>query len=139
VIDDAGKLVSTCEACQKFSRRSKPPAQLVQLITLSWPLQWWGIDIVGKLTPVQENYTFAIVVMEYFTKWVEVKPVTKVSSTTIKKFFSQNIMYRYGVPCHIIVDNAKYFDNAMFKDFCPQIGTKVTFTSVYHPQSNGAV
>jgi hypothetical protein len=30
------------------------------------------------------------------------------------------------------------FDSAMFKDFCQQIGTKVTFTSVYHPQSNGA-
>jgi hypothetical protein len=23
------------------------------------------------------------------------------------------------------VDNAKYFDNAMFKEFCHQIGTKV--------------
>jgi hypothetical protein len=27
----------------------------------------------------------------------------------------------------------------MFKDFCQHIGTKVAFTSVYHPQSNGAV
>jgi hypothetical protein len=27
----------------------------------------------------------------------------------------------------------------MFKDFCQQIGTKVAFVSVYHPQSNGVV
>jgi hypothetical protein len=27
----------------------------------------------------------------------------------------------------------------MFKDFCQQIGTKVTFALVYHPQSNGVV
>jgi hypothetical protein len=27
----------------------------------------------------------------------------------------------------------------MFKDFCHQVGTKVSFTSVYHPQSNGVV
>jgi hypothetical protein len=27
----------------------------------------------------------------------------------------------------------------MFKDFCKQIGTKVAFASVYHPQSNGTV
>jgi hypothetical protein len=33
----------------------------------------------------------------------------------------------------------KYFDNAMFKDFCQQIGMKVAFVSVYHPQSNGTV
>jgi hypothetical protein len=27
----------------------------------------------------------------------------------------------------------------MFKDFCHQVGTKVSFSFVYHPQSNGAV
>jgi hypothetical protein len=27
----------------------------------------------------------------------------------------------------------------MFKDFCQQVRTKVTFSSVYHPQSNDAV
>jgi hypothetical protein len=77
--------------------------------------------------------------MDYFTKWVEAKPVTNVSSATIKKFFWQNITCHYGVPCHIIVDNAKYFDNDLFKDFCQQVGMKVTFASVYHLQSNDAV
>jgi IS30 family transposase len=43
------------------------------------------------------------------------------------------------VPIHITVDNAKYFNNTMFKEFCQQISTKVAFASVYHPQSNGAV
>jgi hypothetical protein len=46
-----------------------------------------GIDIFGKLTPAQDNYTFAVVAVEYFTKWVEEKPLTNVSSTSIKKFF----------------------------------------------------
>jgi hypothetical protein len=82
MIDDAAKLVTTCEACQKFSHRYKAPAQPSQLIAPSWPLQWWGIDIVGKLTPAQGNYTFAIVVVEYFTKWVEAKPVTNITSAT---------------------------------------------------------
>jgi hypothetical protein len=37
------------------------------------------------------------------------------------------------------VDNAKYFASTMFKDFYQQVEMKVTFASVYHPQSNGAV
>jgi hypothetical protein len=77
--------------------------------------------------------------MQYITKWVEAKPITNISSTTIKKCFWQNSICRYGVRHHITVDNAKYFNNAMFKDFCQQVRTKVAFTSVYHPQSNGAV
>jgi hypothetical protein len=82
---------------------------------------------------VQGNYTFVVVAVEYFTKWIEAKPLTNVSSASIKEFFWQNIIYRYGVPRHITVDNA------IFRDFCKQIGMKVTFVSVYHPQSNGVV
>jgi hypothetical protein len=87
MIDDATKLVSTYEACLKFSHCFKAPAQPSQLIAPSWPLQRWGIDIVGKLTPTQGNYTFTIITVEYFTKWVEAKPVMNTTSTTIQKFF----------------------------------------------------
>jgi hypothetical protein len=41
---------------------------------------------MGKLTPAQGNYTFAIVAVEYFTKWVEAKPATNITSATIQKF-----------------------------------------------------
>jgi hypothetical protein len=80
-----------------------------------------------------------VVTVEYFTKWIEAKPLPNVSSASIKRFFWQNIICRYGVPRHITVDNAKYFDNAMSKDFYKQIETNVAFILVYHPQSNGTV
>jgi hypothetical protein len=108
-------------------------------MTPSWPLHRWGIDIVRKLTPAEGNYTFTVIAVEYFTKWIEAKPLTNLSSATIKKFFWQNIICRYDAPRHITVDNAKYFDNAMFKEFYQQISMKVAFTSVYHPQSNRVV
>jgi IS30 family transposase len=88
---------------------------------------------------VQHNYTFTVIAVEYFTKWIEAKPLTNVSSATIKKFFWRDIICRYGVPRHITVDNAKYFDNAMFKEFCQQINMKVAFALVHLPQLNGAV
>jgi hypothetical protein len=94
---------------------------------------------MGKLTPTYGNYTFAIVAVEYFTKSVEAKLVTNITSATIQNFLWQNIICCYGVPQQITVNNAKYFDSAMFKDFCHQVGTKVSFASVYHQQSNGAV
>jgi hypothetical protein len=42
---------------------------------------------VGKLTPAYGNYTFTIVAVEYFTNWVEAKPLTNITSTTIQNFF----------------------------------------------------
>jgi hypothetical protein len=37
------------------------------------------------------------------------------------------------------VDNGTQFDAETFKEFCGQIGTKIHFASVRHPESNGLV
>jgi hypothetical protein len=84
IIDNAAKLVKTCQACQKFSPNTQTPSQPTQLITPSWPLQRWGINIVGPLTTAQGNYKFAVVVVEYFTKWVEVKTLVNIAAAELK-------------------------------------------------------
>jgi transposase InsO family protein len=43
------------------------------------------------------------------------------------------------VPKAITVDNGTQFDAEAFKEFCEQIGTKIHFASVRHPESNGLV
>ena len=75
---------------------------------------------------------------EYFTKWVEAKAISNITSATIKKIFKQNIVCRFGA-CQVSVDNRKQLDCDEFKQFCHNIGTDIHFASVYHPHSNGAV
>jgi transposase InsO family protein len=43
------------------------------------------------------------------------------------------------VPKSITVDNRTQFDAETFKTFCSQIGTKIHFALVRHPESNGLV
>jgi hypothetical protein len=87
IIDDVSKLVTTCDTCQKNSPSSKAPSQPSQLITPSWPLQRWGIDIVGPLTTTQGNYKYAVVVVEYFIKWIEAKPLVNIAAAGLRRFF----------------------------------------------------
>jgi transposase InsO family protein len=96
------------------------------------------MDIVGPLPTAQGNFKFAVVAVEYFTKWIEVRPVTTITSTTIRKYWQQ-IICRFGVPKELTVDNGRQFDCQDFKEYCRSIGTKLRFASVYHPQSNRAV
>jgi hypothetical protein len=70
---DAKKLVRECEACQKMTNQQNIPSMPVHLIPPSWPLQRWGMDLVGPLPAAQENCRFAAVAVDYFTKWVEAK------------------------------------------------------------------
>jgi ribonuclease HI len=49
IICAANRVTRSCEACQKFSPRSGNPSQFTKLIAHTWPLQRWGLDIVGPL------------------------------------------------------------------------------------------
>jgi ribonuclease HI len=135
----ANRVTRSCEACQKFSPRSGSPSQFTKLIAHTWPLQRWGLDIVEPLPTAQGNLKFTFVAVEYFTKWIEARAVSTITSKTAQKFFWQNIVCRFGVPSELTVDNGKQFDSQDFKDFCLSIGTKLAFASVYHLQSNGVV
>jgi transposase InsO family protein len=104
-----------------------------------WPFARWGVDIIGPLPTTPGNYTHAVVAVEYFSKWVEAKPLLSITSAMIQKFFWQNIVCRFGVPYEVTVDNGNQFDNTNFREFCSYLGTKLCFASVYHPQSNGAL
>jgi ribonuclease HI len=134
---NATYLVQKCENCKRCARDQKKPSSLTQLIQPTWPLQRWGLDLLGPLPPAQGNLKYVVVAVEYFSKWIEAKPLATITSATIQKFFWQNIVCRFSVPKAITVDNITQFDAKTFKTFCDQIGTKIHFASVRHPESNG--
>jgi transposase InsO family protein len=95
--------------------------------------------LLGPLPSAQGNLKYVVVAMEYFSKWIEAKPLATITSATVQKFFWQNIVCRFGVPKAITIDNGTQFVVETFKDFCDRIGTKIHFTSVRHLESNGLV
>ena len=92
--------------------------------------------MLGPLPPAQRNLKYNVVAVEYFSKWIEAKPLATITLIIVQKFFWQNIVCRFGVPKAITVDNGTQFDAEIFKVFCDQIGTKIHFASVRHPESN---
>jgi hypothetical protein len=75
-VDDASKIVHTCEECQFYARKSNLPAQVLQIISITWPFAVWGLDIVGPLRKAPGGYTHMLVAIDKFSKWVEVRPIT---------------------------------------------------------------
>jgi hypothetical protein len=90
------------------------------------------MDLVRPST-AQGNCKFVVVVVDYFTKWVEAKALANITAPTVQKFFWQNIICKFGVLRELTVDNGKQFDFHSFKDYCKSLGAHVKFFSVYHP------
>ena len=139
VAKDTKELVYSCEGCQMFTKKQKAPANPTTSIILTWPLQRWGVNIVGPLLIAPGNLRFAAVVLEYFTKWIEAKALVKITLGTLISFVWQRIICRFGVPSYITVNNRKRFDCTDFRNFCSELGIKLAFVSVNHSESNGAV
>nr|GEX73991.1 reverse transcriptase domain-containing protein [Tanacetum cinerariifolium] len=66
---------------------------------------------------------FLIVVIDYFTKWIEAKPVATITGAQIKKFVWDNIVCRFGLPGEIISESQKQFKDNPFKDWCEKLCT----------------
>jgi ribonuclease HI len=118
---DAEEVVRTCKNCQKHINYSKVSPYEIQLLPPVWPFARWGMDIVGPLPVAPGNYKYAVVAVEYFSKWIEAKPVQTITSRIIQKFFWKNIVCRFGVPYQLTVDNGKQFDCEEFRNFCFQL------------------
>jgi hypothetical protein len=73
------------------------------------------MDLVGPLPTTQGSCRFAAVTVDYFTKWVEAKPLTNIKAPTIQKFFCQSIICRFGDLRELTIDNGTQFDHYTFK------------------------
>ena len=104
-----------------------------------WTFAIWGIDLIGPLPTAKSGIRYAIVAVDYFTKWAESEPLATITSKKMINFVTKNIICRYGVPQKIITDNGTQFESEEFQDFCKRFKIQKSFSAVAHPQANGQV
>ncbi|GFS38889.1 hypothetical protein Acr_00g0059990 [Actinidia rufa] len=125
------------------SKRYAPVSRLphTEMVPMSspWPFAQWGIDILGPLPRAPLQKKFLIVAIDYFTKWIEAQPLTKITEKNTRDFVWKHLVCRFGVPKVIISDNARQFDNDRFRLFCSDLAISHHFSSPGHPQANGQV
>jgi hypothetical protein len=96
----------------------------------------WGIDFMG-LFPSSFSNLYIILVVDYLSKWIEVKTTRTNDAKVVLDFVRTHIFNRFGIPKAIISDCGTYFCNrSMEALLCKYHVTHQTFTA-YHPQTNG--
>nr|GEY51158.1 reverse transcriptase domain-containing protein [Tanacetum cinerariifolium] len=82
---DARNLIRECKDCQVHRPVLKNPQEKLTPITSQSPFYKWGIDIAGPFPEGPDKVKFLIVAIDYFTKWIEAKPVATITGTQVKK------------------------------------------------------
>ncbi|KAL0416563.1 UNVERIFIED_CONTAM: hypothetical protein Slati_3488200 [Sesamum latifolium] len=95
------------------------------------------MDIVGKLPRATGQRKYLIVAVDYFSKWVEIEPLAKISEKEVIKFLWQNLICSFGIPRALVTDNGTQFQGGKLKSWLEELKIKQLFTSVNNPQANG--
>ena len=137
MLKDTTELVRRCKICQDHAKISHLPSEPLTSIISPWPFQQWGLDILKPLPIGRGQCKFAIVVLDYFTKWAEAEPLVTITEQKVRNFVWRSIICRFGIAKALLSDNGKQFDNLKFKKICAELGIKNYYSSLAHPQSNG--
>ena len=129
--------VKACDKCQRFRNLIRQPSEELTPMTIPWLFAQWGLDIMGPFPTALKQLKFLVIDIDYFTKWVEAKPLATITEKSIRTFVWRNIIYRYGIPRVLVSDNGKQFDNNAFRDFCSELGIKNHYLFPAHLQANG--
>ena len=76
-------------------------------MTAPWPFAQWGLDNMGPFPTALRQLKFLVISIDYFTKWVEAKPLATITERSIRTFVWRNIICRYGIPRVLVSDNGK--------------------------------
>ena len=79
------------------------------------------------------GHRFILVVINYFTKWVEAASYSSVMRSVVVRFIKKEIICRYGLPRKIIMDNATNLNNKMMKEMCEHFKIQHQNSMPYRP------
>ena len=75
--------------------------------------------------------------MDYFTKWVESKPLANIKDVDAKRFVWKNIITRFEIPHTLISDNRLQFDSKAFRRYYCDLDITNRYSTPAYSQGNG--
>jgi hypothetical protein len=127
-----------CDPCQRYARNDLHMDLPLHPSLPLTPLEKWGIDYVGPVSPPSSKRNeYIIVATEYFPKWAEAKAVKKADAKQTAIFLYENIIARFGCPKILISDRGTHFINEAIEEMTTLFNINHRKTTPYHSQTNG--
>ncbi len=138
MVADIVQFVKSCDQCQKAKR---------SMDYLKAPLQTRGVspfmasihlDCI-HLPRSQESYTVLLVIIDHFSKMVELVPCVNETAACLARNLFRSWFCRFGLPMQITSDRHASFTSGILKELTKYLGVKHIRVSSNHPQANGQV
>jgi len=136
---EVAEYVALCDVCQRVKAEHQKPAGLLQPLKIpEWKWEEIGMDFIVGLPRTQSGFDSIWVVVDRLTKVAHFIPVkTTYSGAKLAELYMSRIVCLHGVPKKIVSDRGTQFTSYFWKRLHESMGTKLNFSSAYHPQTDG--
>ncbi|GJP33107.1 hypothetical protein CLOM_g17676, partial [Closterium sp. NIES-68] len=137
--NDVRKYVSSCIACQIMKSSHQRASGLLQpLDPPERPWQHITMDYVTGLPAGPSGNDAILVVVDRLTKMAHfIACQQTITAEQTAQLFIANVIRLHGLPSAIISDRDPKFTSNFCCHLWDQFGTKLQFSSAYHPQTDG--
>ena len=80
-----------------------------------------------------KGHGYIIVIVDYFTKWVEVMPHMMLTIKIVAQFLFNDIITRFGVPQAIVTNHGSHFCDYMMAELTSKLGLRHDSSTLYYP------
>ncbi|MCO5551149.1 hypothetical protein L7F22_004646 [Adiantum nelumboides] len=136
---DIPDYVSKCVVCQKTKfDREKQPGLLQPLPIPDSPWESISMDFIFGLPKSIHGNTGIWTIVDRFSKQAHFIPVKKtIKAHQMATLFISQIFKYHGLPSSIVLDRDPRMTSNFWKGLFENLGTRLNFSSAYHPQTDG--
>jgi hypothetical protein len=136
---EIAQYVARGDTCQWTKAEHQKPAGLLQPLPVpKWKWEEIGMDFVTGLPRTQKGNDSVWVIIDRHTKVAHFIPVKiTFDEATLARIYLKEIVRLHGIPQKIVLDRGTQFTSKFWMSLQHAMGTKLDFSTAYHPQSDG--
>lgn len=128
--------VRACVSCQKNKVPNKVYHAPLVSVEAHEPLELVSADLFGPLPTSKGNFSFVLVCLDVFSKFVKLYPVRRATGVQVTRKVIDKYITEVGKPKKIVADRGPCFYSKYWDSQLKLQGIQPTHSSVYHPASN---
>jgi hypothetical protein len=136
---DIAEYVAQCPSCQLVKAEHKKPAGQLQLLDVPmWKWDQIAMDFVVGLPKAPSGQDAIWVIIDRLTKSAHFLPIKFTNKLDkLAELYVREIVKLHGVPVSIVSDRDPWFTSRFWDRLQSAMGTKLNFSTAYHPQTDG--